>query len=67
VILRVVLPVLDVNDGGKLRERFAFYRAFPATLDGAMAKEKELAEGRRKAREDRLRASWIYGEDQPDV
>lgn len=67
VILRVPLPVLDVNDSGKLRDRFAFYRTFPGTLEGDMAKERALSEGRRKAREDRLRASWIYGEDPPDA
>ena len=65
MILRVPLPAMDVNDGSKLRERFAFYKAFPATLHADTAREKTMAEGRRKAREDRLRASWIYGEDQP--
>ena len=65
--LRAPVPICDIDDSSKLRERLAFYKAFPATLHADIARKKALAEGRRLAREDRLRASWIYGEEQPDV
>ena len=65
--LRVPLPVRGTDDGAQLRDRFAFYQAFPATLAGELAKEKAMAEERRLNREARLQASWIYGEEQPDV
>jgi hypothetical protein len=50
-----------------MHDRFSFYKTFPGVLHADLEREKALAEARRRAREDRLRASWIYGEDQPDV
>lgn len=65
--MRVPLPVFDVNDGSKLRSRYAYYTARPGDAAALIERERDAAAAMRQAREDRLRASWIYGEDRPDV
>lgn len=67
MILRIPLPVYDVDDSGKLRARFDYYTKRPADAAALIQREQQQAQALRQAREDRLRASWIYGEDQPDV
>jgi hypothetical protein len=67
VTLRVPWPVHGFNEPSDMHDRFSFYKTFPGVLHADLEREKALAEARRRAREDRLRASWIYGEDQPDV
>jgi len=67
VTLRIPLPVHDADDHAKLRDRWAFYAARPDDLAAAMARDKALAQAGRDARESRLRATWLYGEDAPDV
>lgn len=65
--LRVPVPIFDIDSSVNLRERFDYYKSRPAEAANLIETTRGASVAKRKAREDRLRASWIYGEDRPDV
>ena len=67
VTMRVPVPTIDIDDSSKLRERWHYYTKRPADLAALTQRDRELAAATRQARAARLTASWLYGEEQPDV
>jgi len=66
-MIRVPVPVHDIDNHSTLRDRYAYYTKRPADATALIEREREAALAARTARSDRLRAIWIYGEDVPDV
>jgi hypothetical protein len=66
-VTRVPVPVRDIDDHPKLRDRYAYYTQRPTDAAALIERERTASQALRDARAERLRASWIYGEDQPDV